>query len=400
MHRVPRYLLLFVLAPLACGEAGAGSGVVVRDSAGVAVLTIPEDAAVPEWPAPEEPELIIGEAAGPSEYELYDAVDGFLLEDGRIILANRGSRELRLYDEAGRHLKSVGREGGGPGEFESLSAVAWIPGDTLAAWDWSAKRLTLYDDSLGLIRVLTPDSDGGLFPRLAGAFDDGTFALVAGHDFMALAQAGSGVREDSILLLRIDMASGAIVDSLGPYPGQQSYLEMGEGQMWIRGLPFGREEWVAAAAGRLFAGDDRTGEVKVYGPRGRMQRVVRMAHDPAPVAREDIERYRQEALADVEADRLAEERRRLDRLPAAGTLPAFDHMFVDRSGRIWLQEPASRTEDARRWTVLDSSGRPAGRLTLPAGDSPLDAGPDYVLIHSRDALDVERVLLLRIPAAP
>ncbi|HEX7117712.1 MAG TPA: efflux RND transporter permease subunit [Longimicrobiales bacterium] len=54
--------------------------------------------------------------------------------DGAIYVADAQAHEVRVFGPDGRHLRTIGRNGGGPGEFASLYAFAWI-GDTLAAFD-------------------------------------------------------------------------------------------------------------------------------------------------------------------------------------------------------------------------------------------------------------------------
>jgi len=56
------------------------------------------------------------------------------LSDGRIMVGNRGSSEVRMFDAVGNHLVSWGGEGEGPGEFTGLSRAAPWPGDSIVAW--------------------------------------------------------------------------------------------------------------------------------------------------------------------------------------------------------------------------------------------------------------------------
>ena len=71
----------------------------------------------------DEPELHIGVEEGAPEYMLTHVGGALRLADGRIIIADRDNLELRFYDSKGRHLKSAGGRGQGPGEFEYLWSV-------------------------------------------------------------------------------------------------------------------------------------------------------------------------------------------------------------------------------------------------------------------------------------
>src|SRR5262245_59126486 len=68
------------------------------------------------------PIAAIGETDGAPEY-LFSRLGGVQLRDDRIVVADNGSAQLRFYDGRGRFLKSIGRRGGGPGEFGWLELV-------------------------------------------------------------------------------------------------------------------------------------------------------------------------------------------------------------------------------------------------------------------------------------
>ena len=108
--------LLFVTA---CGDTGLPE-VIVRDSAGVRIVEHPSDFAAPSWLISETPTIDIGSGDGDSSTLLYQVEGTHRLSDGRIVVANRSSHELRYYDAEGNYLHSAGRQGEGPGEFEGL----------------------------------------------------------------------------------------------------------------------------------------------------------------------------------------------------------------------------------------------------------------------------------------
>src|SRR5687768_145368 len=114
------------LALLACESDGDSTTrqSVVRDSASV---TIVENAApvwtdsAHAWRVETEPVVTIGVVEGAPEYQLFRVRHALRLDDGSILVADGGSRELRFYDSTGRHIRSIGRDGEGPGEFRVIS---------------------------------------------------------------------------------------------------------------------------------------------------------------------------------------------------------------------------------------------------------------------------------------
>ena len=105
----------------------------VRDSAGIRIV----ENARAAWSATEamrlggSPALVIG-SRPEAPYEFSRVVGALRLTDGRIVVADGASLELRFFDPAGTFMRSVGRRGEGPGEFRRMGSLVRLPGDTLA----------------------------------------------------------------------------------------------------------------------------------------------------------------------------------------------------------------------------------------------------------------------------
>ena len=82
---------------------------------------------------------------GAPEYQLFQVRDALRLRDGRIVVPNAGTNEVRFYGDDGSYLMSVGRQGGGPGEFESIALVRPFLGDSLLTYDVRQSRVTIWD---------------------------------------------------------------------------------------------------------------------------------------------------------------------------------------------------------------------------------------------------------------
>lgn len=66
------------------------------------------------------------------------AVDG----SGRIYVLDRLASEVRTFDQEGRHLGTIGREGAGPREFQAPIGMLWVGGDTVLVVDPGNGRYT------------------------------------------------------------------------------------------------------------------------------------------------------------------------------------------------------------------------------------------------------------------
>lgn len=126
------------LLTLACATPdGSPPTAMVRDSAGI---TIVENEApgptTPEWTLTTEPTLELGVLDGDPAQQFNGVVSALRLSDGRLVIGDSGSKEVRFFTADGRHLRSVAGPGGGPGELRFLIAVSRLHGDTLIVSDW------------------------------------------------------------------------------------------------------------------------------------------------------------------------------------------------------------------------------------------------------------------------
>jgi hypothetical protein len=128
--RTPALVLLLVLSTSACGDAAAGSGgeVAVDTLANGAIRTRNPETGLwgsgKGWRAVESARIGSADAAEPA-YMFGEVVDATTDPLGRVWVLDRQARELRVFDAAGRHLRTVGREGAGPGEFRNPIGLSW-----------------------------------------------------------------------------------------------------------------------------------------------------------------------------------------------------------------------------------------------------------------------------------
>ncbi|MCL4864355.1 MAG: 6-bladed beta-propeller [Gemmatimonadales bacterium] len=110
------------------------------------------------------PVVQIGVTDGPFELQFHKATSARRLADGRIVVADGDSKQLRWFDAEGRYLHHVGRKGEGPGEFRGvMHLIAW-PGDTIAVLDPGLLRLSLFDLDGEFVRSQTETSIEGSLP--------------------------------------------------------------------------------------------------------------------------------------------------------------------------------------------------------------------------------------------
>lgn len=397
---MPPCALLFSLAACGGGDAAA-AGPTVRDSAGIRIVQ--NDAPAWKdgegWSVADEAVLDIGVVDGEAAYQL-DGVRGVArLSDGRIVVADGGSLQVRFFSAEGRHLTSTGRQGGGPGEFERIGWLGVAAGDSVLVWDPEAARLTVLGPDGRLARVVSP---GGLraSPQVAAAMGDGSLLVSPGFDPTEILNQPQGEYSETAVWMRLPLAGGAPRE-VSRRPGQERFFSTSESGMFTsQPVTFGRGVFVAGAPDGYYAGESERYQVEHRGPDGALRRLIRRAHPPRPVTAADLDAHFSGLPA---APALSPQalRKEFDRVPHRPTLPAFAQLLADGGGNLWVRDPQPRREDARAWSVFDTGGRWLGTVETPAGLDVKQIGTDWVLGTAKDELDVEHVRLYRIekPAA-
>ena len=86
--------------------------------------------------------------------------------DGRLAWTDGRAAEFLIRDAKGK-VRTVGRSGSGPGDFQRVSHLGWF-GDTLWASDGRLPRVTFFSDTGRLLRVETATPQVGWYPRPDG----------------------------------------------------------------------------------------------------------------------------------------------------------------------------------------------------------------------------------------
>lgn len=340
-----------------------------------------------------QPALSIGVVEGDPHQEFNGIAGAWRLSDGRIVVADQGTMELRFFDATGEHLSTVGGRGEGPGEFTNLGGLQVVRGDTLVAYNHLQRRVTLFDSEGSYIRTTPlpslPDRPWSM-PR--GVFGDGRLLASAEAGFMPSASGGEVVGEPA-LYLRFDPRTEA-VDTIGEFPIRRYYAH----PMSALLIPFEPEPAMTAAGDAIYFGRATHFEIDVYSADGELRRSVRWERGGEPVTSADLERYRRNTLEPIEhpemRERVGEAVRDLfAEVEMPETMPAHAGLRVDSEGYLWVADYRPGEAPSERWTVLTPDGTLLGSVRTPEGLEIHQIGADFVLGTMTDPLGVERVVL-------
>jgi hypothetical protein len=366
-----------------------------------------ERAAIPEWRVDPVPEIVVGVDDQLPGNALHRVAGATRLSDGRLVIANGGSSELRYFGADGKLIGSVGGYGEGPSSFKLLVNIVRGRADTVMVLTYDpavarvSNEMTIVSKDriqVGPLRPVCRVSEGNNKRVLS----DGSLMLQA-EELVGQPGCGSssdGVYQPTELVTRYDVRSGA-VDTLGIFPGPER-----EGRRY---RVFGHVLATAASAGRMFVAPTGGDSIFVFGQNGQ-----RIGSWQVPFAARSIPRRlrnlpppfsRPIVLPDGTTERPASPSVR-------NVFPRIGRLVADAVGDLWvmaypdpggalasidLLAPTDNTPtSASEWIVLGPTGHPVAEVTTPENSFVLEVGANYIITLRRDDLDVESVAVHRL----
>jgi len=397
-------MVLGLLGWACSGGEGGPAEPVVRDSAGVRIvenLDVGWNEAN-AWRVEAVPSLDLGSADAEAEHQFHMVMGAATLSDGRIVVANAGTQELRWYDASGALLVTAGGEGEGPGEFTGLTSVGVLPEDSVVSYDGRLRRFSVFAPDGEFVRSAPLGGDdrvGMRFPVFMGMLDDGSFIMV-----------GRDVQQDNMsdgpmlaaMPVYVYGSDGAIRDSIGTFHGWEGLVTIRRDaefvSMAIGDRPFGCTTTVASVGDGIVVGTPHDYAFEIYAPAGTLQSIVRLSRPNTPLTSADIDAYiasQAEDDDDSQSNVVRALRREAAEVDFPDTKPAYaSSIRGDAEGNIWVPGYSMTDDEGPTlplWAVFNRDGRFLGELRLPRRFRALEIGDDYIMGVQRDDLDVEHL---------
>ena len=390
-------LTILALTTLACGDPQSPNGrspaleAAVRDSADIRIVenSRPPSESRLDWRVGTEPAVSIGAREGEGPYMLHRAGDAFILSDGRIVVANMGSHELRVFDASGIHVATWGRRGEGPGEFNPLVQAHRWRGDSLLALYSPASHLSVLDSEGNVGRTFTLARDDSFF-RVEAVSPVGA---IVSSDWLPRSLDDGLVRPEDTY--RVKDAEGDELSLLGSFPGTEWFSVWTGPSGWSVEIPHAHRISTFAWGDLVAVAPNDTYEIRVFGLDGTLERIVRRDHDLVVSTAAHMDAEIEDRVARIPEEERAERRRELredfQQIPLPETFPAFAAATADRVDHLWVREYELPGEGGANpvWTVFNPEGRVLGFVETPAGLDIYEIGEDYILGLATDELGVE-----------
>lgn len=379
MHwiRLARWLPTLVLA-LACRAGG-------------------EIATVPEWTLSADPTLVIGED-GTTAGEFERVSTALALPGDEVAVVDAGASEIRVFSGSGAYLRTLGRRGEGPGEFNGISWVQLVD-DTLVAYSSGQRRITMLalDGSMHATIIPRPAGEGVSASPLTRA-GNGSWVVRAGRLRLAQqvavqpegAAPPSGVTRDTTGVGFLPVSGEGPVNFVVKIPGQP--------MVGVPGGPVGVGAFsaplaVARVGDRVAVVDLESGALWWFSAGGTEESRADIAVPRRPLPLAAVDSIRRAAMERSQSPR---EQAMMELMfsseAAPPQYPMFRSLLADGTDQLWLEEWQLELPPSARYQIVGVDGSWRATVSMPIGFTPTAIGPDWVLGVHRDEDGLQRVM--------
>jgi hypothetical protein len=392
---------------LVTGCAGESTFVQVTDSAGIRLVANQATGTgwrdAPPWTVTQD--LALGVDSGAPELQFGRIGDMAVSPNGNIAVIDQLNFVVRVFDSRGTFVRSVGRQGRGPGELSrQANGIFWLGGDSLLVLDPGEHRMT----------VFAPDGTvASTLPLPLGPIGQGWTRLPDG-DFVMRGLTISIVQGQVNMwdaLLHVP-ANGVTSDTLFEFDYAKTDLGA-RGRLKIQ-LIVNNPAWTRLGDGRIaWTALDRP-YVQVHDSTGRVVSRITSAQwvtrDVTPADKATMVELLRTKLRAIGGDASYADSPQVE---APAQFPAITAVRAGPRRTIWVQlmgpvetiDPMAINAPDRAdffggstWHVLDSSGVFLGAITLPDRFRIFRVVDDVIYGAARDDDGVERIVRVRVAA--
>lgn len=269
---------------------------------------------------------------------------------GRIYVLDSQAREIRVFDDAGQNVRTMGGPGSGPGELERPTGFTWAPTWQLWVEDPGNGRYTVYDTAGAVLATHPRKIDGfrfawaGSFDRTGKLYVDGLRIMEQGWEGVLIGMDSVASPADTFLLPQYDppayeLVRDGITRSAATVPFAPSLL------------------WRLTPDGSVWFGITDSYTLYHRNLEGDTMRIVERSHVALPVT----EAEREEALAVDYLREMAAQGAKIDPGLVPEYKPAWQGFTLDTDGYLWVI-PVLADEKMSAFDVFDPDGRYLGRI--------------------------------------
>ncbi len=264
----------------ACSKNASGRAGTVEEVDGITIVKNPIEPLNPELQIAFEEDLTIGVEEGNENYMFGNEVFVNTDDEGNFYVTDGDRKTVRKFDSKGIFLKSIGRAGQGPGEFQNISEVKFDIEENIYLYDVDNQRISFLDKEGSYLKSIKAPSffervvvnsrgsyiarsvdnvevgQGKKWDYFYGFFDD-DFNLVA--EFLRLPQEVKSIDKNNASPAQI------FADSLS----REAFV------------PF--VNYTLDENDIIYFGYPKNYEIRVFSPEGKLTKIIQRDHKPIEI---------------------------------------------------------------------------------------------------------------------
>jgi hypothetical protein len=370
----------------ACGnDAESASTVVVDTLPGGIPRTIssaPVDSG--KWQLEFERDLM---PAADSPGELLEPNSAAIADDGTMYVADNKPAQIRVYGADGNFIRNIGREGTGPGEYQS--PFVGLRGDTLVIQDPQRTSIIIYRASTGEVLRTLKSVCCYWFPvSIDGAGNAVAYMNTPPDSTLGSVQA----------FFRANLATGAVDTLMVPKfeePADWPKWQLGDGERMIMRMSVPlqpRPHYAVDPTGGIVAGFSSDFRFAMTTNGRDTTAVFGRSYQPIPVTASEKSTLVDAAVASMLVNNQDFDEVTLRKQMTASAIPdqrpPYEALMIDGAGRRWVRLSSNDTTVVKL-DLFDRDGRWLDQLTVPAEGWPKSAWMAPAFSRDRVAVQLE-----------
>ncbi|UCE42858.1 MAG: hypothetical protein JSV17_07890 [Candidatus Aminicenantes bacterium] len=300
---------------------------------------------------------------------------------GNIYVVDSGALNIKKFDAQGKFLKTIGREGQGPGEFGGVYYSTFAK-DRLIVWDSGNRRLNSF----------TPE---GMFVNSTNiAYETGSVRKLRGFptgEVLVEMEKSYRREPDKPQICTIDLYSPDLKHLRTIYKRElwrKKYIRTKEYGITTLYFPYSADvQWDVTPNGRIVIGFSESYELEIYDRTGEKISSISHTFEPVEVSERDKKNY----FDSLEFYRMGE---RLKEVPEYITKytefpkhkPVYENILVDSEGNFWVVlNRGQKRGNGIIFDAFDPEGNLISRVQIE-GDILFPSNRHAYLIHDKSLL--------------
>ena len=271
------------------------------------------------------------------EIILYQPGSYIVDNNGNVYIGDRSDNIIKVFDSNGQFIRSFGRQGEGPGEFQTMGRMAILPDKRLLVMDWRNRRTSFF----------------GLSGNFLNSYQwrNSHFSLFFVTDSSYTVEENLYGEERKLLVKTYGFKGDEIV-SFGEFTPAESKTLRTDDIIFSITLPYPPES--------IFTGDSQNHWlyhcynniylIEVYNSDGKLFRKIDRPYQAVPYTDTDKEEYIQRFSRRDDDPIFAKMAKDVD-FPEVKTIS--ERMVVDEQSNLWLQTNEEKVVDGKTFTTYD-----------------------------------------------